>query len=57
LEAAMDIQIQRARMNKEQEDAEKKLTDVFLNNMPREARRPSKGYTEVYFKALTEEEK
>jgi len=50
-------QIQRARMNKEQEDAEKKLTDVFLNNMPREARRPSRGYTEVYFKALTEEDK
>jgi hypothetical protein len=50
-------QIQRARMNKEQEDAEKKLTDVFLSNMPREARRSGKGYTEVYFKALTEEEK
>lgn len=49
-------QIQRARMNKEQEDAEKKLTDVFLSNMPRQARRPDKGYTEVYFKALTEDD-
>jgi len=50
-------QIQRARMSKEQEDAEKKLTDVFLSNMPTEARRTGKEYTEVYFKALTEKDK
>jgi hypothetical protein len=54
-------QIQRARMNKdeniESKNAEKDLTGIFLDNMPREVRRTGKEYTEVYFRALTEEDK
>jgi hypothetical protein len=41
----------------EDKESDKGLTRAFLDNMPREARRPSKNYTEVFFRALTEKEK